>query len=95
MSTFIADGDEPLFRRDSVERAPGVRGLDRIDAASPRIVRYVSWRIRFGRGVEGEKIGRGAPTETAQFRLDFAEHVRWQAPPEVRAQQRIVIVLIR
>ena len=51
-------------------------------------------RRRLGRFAQRENIRRRAITKAPEARLDLREHLRGQSPPEVRAEERVVVVLV-
>jgi hypothetical protein len=95
MTPLVADGNESLLRSDLVERMPGVGGLDGVDALAPRVVRHMARRRGLGSSVEHEQVCCRALAEAPQRRLDVDDHLAWQAPAQVRRQQRVVVVLVR
>lgn len=91
---FVTDGDQSLGCRHAIERTPRVRRLDRIDAASPRVERHVPWRLRLGRLAKRKDVRCHTFAEPLEIRFQLGEHIRRQRPPQIRAEQRVIHVLI-
>src|SRR6266550_1831513 len=94
MSAFIGGGHDSFSGRDVVELVPGITGFDPIDAASPGIVRDMSRRRCFCCFTQRQNIRSRAMAEPVEVRLDLSEHLRGQSPAKVRAEKRVVVVLV-
>src|SRR6266404_7614732 len=91
---LVSPGDDSLRRRDAIEFVPGIARLDPVDTPSPRVVGDMSRRGCFRCFTQRQNIGGRAMAETAKVRLDLGEHLRGQSPAKVRAEKRVVVVLI-
>ena len=91
MRALVARRDQPLLGGDPLEGEPARRDLDAVDAAAPRVVRHVAWRLRLGGVGEGQQVGGGALAEVTQVRSHRGRHVRRQQRSEQRAEQRIAV----
>ena len=94
MPALIGSRDDAFGCGDPIELAPGIARLDPVDAMPPRIVRNVKrWRC-LRRFAQRQNIRGGAMTEPSEAGLDLGEHVRGQSPAQVRAEKRVVVVLV-
>src|SRR6267378_604033 len=91
---LVSRGDDSFRRRDAIELVPGVARLDPVDTPSPRVVGYMSRRRCFRCFTQRQNIGGRAMAEPAQVWFDLGEHLRGQSPAKVRAEKRVVVVLV-
>src|SRR3954468_11869631 len=86
--------DDAFSGGDAVELAPRLARLDTIDSTPPGIEGYVLRGRDFRLLRQSQDVAGDTVSETAQIRLDLPQHRGREFPAEVRAQQRIVVVLV-
>jgi hypothetical protein len=92
--------DPPLTRMpsawggDPIQLAPGVAGLDLVDALSPGIEGDVAWRRCLRLLSECQNVGGGSLAEPTKLGLDLIAHRLRQSPAQVGFQNGVIVELI-